>query len=63
MKIVLPLKSSGFNSPNWVIPIELLELEVAILISYTIELGINKNRLFLLINPDNPAKILNGIIR
>jgi len=59
----LPLKSSGFNSPNWVIPIELLELEVAILISYTIELGINKNRLFLLINPDNPAKILNGIIR
>lgn len=33
MNIVLPLKSFGFNSPNWVIPIELLELELAILVS------------------------------
>ena len=63
IKIVLPLKSSGFNSPIWVIPIELLEFELAILISSCIESRINKNWLFLLINPNNPAKSLNGIIR
>ena len=47
INIVLPLKSLGFNSPNWVIPIGLLELELAILDSCFKTSWEFENRLFM----------------
>ena len=47
INIVLPLKSLGFNSPNWVIPIGLLEFELSILDSCFKTSWKFENRLFM----------------